>query len=447
MKKIIFFCLFSLLSLYAQSADYIVSGTPGTPDTPGTLVTYSDNLAGTDVEKVYLLSTRVGVTITYRSEALSVKFYRYTTSLADKEPITDPDELSISTNGGVSTYTLSNLADSKGYFVVENGEPKNAIWIIDYSLHQPVFNSFETVDGGAKCEELGLYINKSDKLFFYAKKESPIQRNIPRTYTLSYDALQWDASARRFVSTPVSTDYPNLGADITLSAPLKDTYFTLRGDQFGAALGMVKEISTPLYKAVAVEPHMTYEQQSGTLPDDGGETSGLGGSAPVTIFFNGYGNEPVVAFYTWFIYAKNNMETPIARFTDRDIRYTFNSSGDHIAVLEVADIASNCVKTISQNINISESELKIPNYFSPGNPENGSPEFRVVFKSLIQFKCTIFNRWGVKLYEWTDPAQGWDGRYKGKFVSPGVYFYVIEAKGSDGKQYKKAGDINILGRN
>ena len=28
----------------------------------------------------------------------------------------------------------------------------------------------------------------------------------------------------------------------------------------------------------------------------------------------------------------------------------------------------------------------------------------------------IYNRWGQKLYEWTDPATGWDGTYRGKPV-------------------------------
>ena len=32
----------------------------------------------------------------------------------------------------------------------------------------------------------------------------------------------------------------------------------------------------------------------------------------------------------------------------------------------------------------------------------------------------------------------------GKYVQPGVYFYVIEAEGSDGIKYKEKGDINIL---
>ena len=44
----------------------------------------------------------------------------------------------------------------------------------------------------------------------------------------------------------------------------------------------------------------------------------------------------------------------------------------------------------------------------------------------------------------TDPAEGWDGTYRGKLVPPGVYYYVIKATGTDGQEYKLAGDINIL---
>ena len=44
----------------------------------------------------------------------------------------------------------------------------------------------------------------------------------------------------------------------------------------------------------------------------------------------------------------------------------------------------------------------------------------------------------------TDPSQGWDGRYNGKLVPAGVYYYVIKARGTDGKNYKKSGDINIV---
>lgn len=46
--------------------------------------------------------------------------------------------------------------------------------------------------------------------------------------------------------------------------------------------------------------------------------------------------------------------------------------------------------------------------------------------------------------EFKDPAQGWDGKYNGKFVPAGVYYYVIKAEGADGVKYDLSGDINIV---
>ena len=48
------------------------------------------------------------------------------------------------------------------------------------------------------------------------------------------------------------------------------------------------------------------------------------------------------------------------------------------------------------------------------------------------------------MFSFDDPSAGWDGNYKGKLVPPGVYFYVIQAKGSDGQEYELKGHINIL---
>ena len=68
----------------------------------------------------------------------------------------------------------------------------------------------------------------------------------------------------------------------------------------------------------------------------------------------------------------------------------------------------------------------------------------MAYKSLVKFNGTIFNRWGVEMFHWTNPAEGWDGKKGGKYVTPGVYFYIIEAEGADGKKYNRKGDINIL---
>ena len=95
-------------------------------------------------------------------------------------------------------------------------------------------------------------------------------------------------------------------------------------------------------------------------------------------------------------------------------------------------------------IYIGESQLEIPNAFSPQGSPGVNDEWKVSYKSLISYECHIYNRWGKELFSSTDPSQGWDGRQGGKYVPAGVYFYVIKAMGADGRRYEKAGDINII---
>jgi len=74
--------------------------------------------------------------------------------------------------------------------------------------------------------------------------------------------------------------------------------------------------------------------------------------------------------------------------------------------------------------------------------------FKVRFKSVVSFQGWIFNRWGTELFHWSNPAQGWDGRYRGQYVPAGAYYYLIEYTGTDGKKRTKTGDVNVFrGRN
>ena len=70
--------------------------------------------------------------------------------------------------------------------------------------------------------------------------------------------------------------------------------------------------------------------------------------------------------------------------------------------------------------------------------------WRVGYRSLTEFKCWIFDRYGHEIYHFDNPSGGWDGKRGGKYVESGVYYYVIQAVGADGRKYKKGGDINIL---
>ena len=96
-------------------------------------------------------------------------------------------------------------------------------------------------------------------------------------------------------------------------------------------------------------------------------------------------------------------------------------------------------------ITIVESRLEFPNAFSPNNDGiNDVYRAKPDYKSIVSFRAIILNRWGQKLYEWNDPAGGWDGKYHGNDVKEGVYFVLVEAKGADGKEYKIRKDVNLL---
>ena len=60
------------------------------------------------------------------------------------------------------------------------------------------------------------------------------------------------------------------------------------------------------------------------------------------------------------------------------------------------------------------------------------------------FHAWIFNRWGQKLFEWTDISKGWDGKYNGSPVKDGVYYVLVKARGADGVEYNIRRDVNLL---
>ena len=149
--------------------------------------------------------------------------------------------------------------------------------------------------------------------------------------------------------------------------------------------------------------------------------------------------------YAYRAYLGQSKENIKYIFYDNDLSYTFNDEGTYYVNFFGSNEDGSCeVEGDQYSIGIGASDLRIPNAFSP-NGDGVNDEWKVGYISLVEFKCWIFDKNGHQLHYFDNPASGWDGKYNGKIVSPGVYYYVIEAKGADGKKYKKGGDINIIG--
>lgn len=64
---------------------------------------------------------------------------------------------------------------------------------------------------------------------------------------------------------------------------------------------------------------------------------------------------------------------------------------------------------------------------------------------LTSFEATVYDRWGLKMYEWTDENGGWNGQAKNGSPAPdGTYYYIINGKGADNKDYMYTGFIQLL---
>jgi len=78
-----------------------------------------------------------------------------------------------------------------------------------------------------------------------------------------------------------------------------------------------------------------------------------------------------------------------------------------------------------------EVKLIIPNTFTPNN-DNKNDVFLVKSLSpLSYYSISIRSRWGQKLFESNDIYNSWDGKYKGRVCSPGVYYYQIQYQSRD----------------
>lgn len=131
---------------------------------------------------------------------------------------------------------------------------------------------------------------------------------------------------------------------------------------------------------------------------------------------------------------------------EEDTQYVFTEAGTyHVVQKTFLGQDENMLDSTLIVVVIPSSKLEFPNAFSPnGDGHNDTYHAKEGYKGIVSFHATIINRWGQKIYEWSDPAGEWDGTFKGKPVRDGVYFVIVNAKGSDGVKYNIRKDVNLL---
>lgn len=396
--------------------------------------------------QVWLLDGVSPSTILYFTAARGEQLMTYTQSINDATPVA-----SAQYNG--SAWQLTHPQLGRGYFVQPSqGLPSAYYWLIDYAAQPYPSGSFEAeVDGDSPCERVVL---RAEGGFadFACYTPQGIPTPVARAYRVAYHDQEYDAANAIFVEKErVQLLRPQQG-ELRLLAPLADTEFTLWGDEYSEALGRNFEpLHTKKLLGQRVEVHSHLQLNGSSLSADSLQQGGLPRSlsAPAQVEMRAIGNAPVASLFQWRIVRGETENTDnssvVFQYSGADCSYTFTEAGNYTIEL-TATARNGACSTSAEKVttSVQTSRLEVPNAFSPTSSPGINDVFRVVHTSLVEFDAHIYNEWGNELYRWTDPNGGWDGTYRGRAVATGVYYYVIFARGADGKEYNERGHINIL---
>ena len=441
-KTLLSLCLSAgvFLSAFSQSLSFSGNSLKVLEETPE---------KSTGLEKIYILYSVQDVTASYTSTSGNrINWLQYG-NLGGGHA----EEVASTQDG--NTSTLAALEGDKGY-IIEDGDRRYCFWITDYLPHRLRLRNAAAADD----QECGVTIinveGSGDPIRYFTV--NGMQKTLDQQITVEYTTQEWEERSGQgnFYDTDVDKKFESFQTEYRLSPPnYCASTFKITGDRFLKAWNWEESVETP-----AVSPHsvdartfaVTENEDSGEDSDTdtiasnqigAGSDEGLGGSAPCHIIFQAYVTDGVI-HNEWQLTRDPGFEDIDFRFTTQDLDYTFLDEGTHYVRYIGSNSDGSCeYVSDTYEVSIGESLLKIPNAFSP-NGDGVNDEWKVAYRSLLTFQCSIFDRQGHQVCHLTSPEQGWDGKVKGKTVDSGVFFYVIEATGTDGKKYKKSGDINIV---
>lgn len=122
----------------------------------------------------------------------------------------------------------------------------------------------------------------------------------------------------------------------------------------------------------------------------------------------------------------------------------YHSPGTYTVIL--IGIKGICIDTAEAIVVVDiPSKLEAPNVFTPNG--DGINDFFILHTAnLTDITATIYDRWGLKMYEVTTDKGNisWDGKtLGGKEVPAGTYFWIVKAHGKDDVDYNEKGNVTI----
>lgn len=144
----------------------------------------------------------------------------------------------------------------------------------------------------------------------------------------------------------------------------------------------------------------------------------------------------------WF-FPTDDQEYPT---TAREFEYRFRNvlGYDSIPIRLTTASINGCAQDTTFYVPVDVFTEWVPNVFTPRRDINRTFGMRNNIKA-IDFTMTVFNRWGLKVFETNNQDEHWDGTYNGKECPEGSYVWVITYRQFEGTDMvKKKGTVLLL---
>ncbi len=447
MRKILFILVFSVASTVSVMAEFRFINTEFASEP-------ADKNSG--VDSIFVVKGNENIKMCYNATK-SFAFVWKSFDLGGNVEVLKEEEEPVS----FTELDLSGVTAS-GYILEFSKDSAQIVWVYNSSDFKPEITSVSVDSTNFDyCEFITLLIDTKIKPMEY-NIPNGLSFNVKQQYKLTYDSTYY--SDKNYITEQKSYFF-NAQEAFIFPSPLGSTTFTVEGNQFTMQLGDTVRAVSEKFEPVAVASHIFTSVRIREYADnelDKGDPSESKedvyqhkGSAPLNFEALNYSSEGAF-HYMWTVSTDKQFKSIMFKSFDRDFRYTFNDKGTYYVKVEVSnatvseDYKLGCTQVKEYQIDVLESKLEVPNVFTP-NGDGKNDLFKVAYKSIVKFHGWIYNQWGRLVYEWTDPALGWDGTINGKDAPDGAYMYIIEATGDDkdeqtGKQitYLRKGSVSIV---
>ena len=350
------------------------------------------------------------------------------------------DSLILSSVQRDTTLTTLDSLEQGCYELRVNDTVSHFFAVVDFSEYQPELDSVWVEDEGDSCNTVRLFasLNRPEIAVYDKLNDSTHLLPVPKT------TYRWSTETAAETS-PLEQEAP-LEDVIYDCVPFSDDFF--QNNDFAVLYRNPDTLSSDYYQAIAVrlvklEPTIPEDEGKSNLLQTSSETEG---SAPLDVTYS-ITTEGAVDARTWWVWNVDDSQpnSPTYRYQEQ-ITHSFVKFVPNGYRVKVEISNDFCKVQDSMDVKVYESALEVPNILILGFGAEG--QFKVAYNSLelSSFKAIVYDRWGRRVHAWDDPSLGWDGRspVTNAFVSPGVYYCSIKARGTDGKKHDGIFEINVI---